>query len=79
MPTVIDQIHLEHEMVLEGVRRYQHGQNKMIEKGMESQTAEGRAIMASVVTKGAEGIEHVESTNTDTLEWIHKFHDATAT
>lgn len=72
MPTVIDQIHLEHEMVLEGVRRYQHGQTKMIEKGLESKTAAGRAIIASVVTKVAEGIEHLQSTTTSNRDIARK-------
>ena len=72
MPTIEEQIMLEYEMVLEGVRRYKHENTKMMDKGLESKTAHGRAIISSVVNNVAEGIRVLQSTTTSNRDIARK-------
>lgn len=72
MPTIEDQKQLEYEMVMEGVRRYTHENQKMLEKGLESKTSHGRALVASVVTAVADGIRHLQSTTTSNRDITRK-------
>jgi DNA-directed RNA polymerase len=72
MPTIEDQKQLEYEMVQEGVRRYNHQNAKMLDKGLESKTSHGRALVASVVGAVSEGILHLQSTTTSNRDIARK-------
>lgn len=72
MPTIEEQIMLEYEMVLEGVRRYKHENTKMMDKGLESKTAHGRAIISSVVNSVAEGVRVLQGTTTSNRDIARK-------
>lgn len=72
MPTIEDQMMLEYDMVLEGVRRYNHENNKMLEKGLESKTAHGRALISSVINAVADGVRVLQSTTTSNRDIARK-------
>lgn len=56
-----DQIKLEVEMVNAGINRFQHTLRKMKEKGLESATKHGRALMAKHIDPIAEGIIELQN------------------
>jgi DNA-directed RNA polymerase len=60
MPTIEDQKELEYEMVQAGVVRYEAQNMKLLNQGAESRTKYGRALIASMVTKVAEGVEELQ-------------------
>lgn len=72
MPTIEDQKQLEYEMVQEGVRRYTNQNQKMLDKGLESRTQHGRALIASVVNAVAEGVIHLQTTTTSNRDITRK-------
>lgn len=63
MPTIEDQIELEHEMVNAGIERYTKQNQKLAEKGKESSTTYGRAVIASIVEDVAEGVAELQEVN----------------
>lgn len=72
MPTIEDQKNLEHEMVMEGVRRYTHQNQKMADKGLESRTTHGRAMIASLVNDVADGVRNLQATTTSNRDIARK-------
>lgn len=60
MPTIEDQINLEHEMVNAGIERYRSQNRKLKEAGKEANTTYGRAMIASIVDAVAEGVEELQ-------------------
>lgn len=60
MPTIEDQINLEHEMVNAGIERYRSQNRKLKEAGKEASTTYGRAMIAGIVDAVAEGIEELQ-------------------
>ena len=53
--TLEEQLALEMEMLQAGINRYQSNTNKLIEKGIQSNTQHGRAVIAGVVNAVADG------------------------
>jgi DNA-directed RNA polymerase len=72
MPTIEDQQQLEYEMVQEGINRYNNQNQKMLDKGLESRTQHGRALIASVVNTVAEGIAVLQNTTTSNRDIARK-------
>jgi len=60
MPTVEEQIQLEHEMVNAGIARYDAQNRKLVEKGHEAKTTYGRAMISSIVEAVTEGIKELQ-------------------
>lgn len=60
MPTIEEQIELEHEMVNSGISRYNSQNRKMLEAGQESKTTYGRAMISSVVQAVTEGVKELQ-------------------
>lgn len=62
MPTLEEQIKLEHEMVSAGIDRYLRDVEKHQARNTESMTKAGRTLVASTVLKVSEGIEEMLQT-----------------
>ncbi len=60
MPTLEEQLELEEQMLSDGVSRYQSNTNKLIEKGIESNTQHGRAMIAAIVNAVADGVSDIQ-------------------
>jgi DNA-directed RNA polymerase len=72
MPNLDAQLLLEFEMVQQGINRYNHQLNSMMEKGLESKTQHGRALIASVVDAVAEGVKELQTTTTSNRDIARK-------
>ena len=64
MATLEEQIELEIQMLQAGVDRYQHNTNKLLEKGIESNTQHGRAAIAGIVNALADGVTDIQKDTT---------------
>jgi len=72
MPNLDAQLLLEFEMVQEGIARYNHQLNAMMDKGLESKTQHGRALIASVVDAVADGVRELQTTTTSNRDIARK-------
>ena len=72
MSTLEKQLALEMEMLQAGIDRYQSNANKRIEKGVQSNTQHGRAIIAGVVNAVADGVKDIQSGNTSNRDIAKK-------
>lgn len=72
MATIEDQLMLEMEMVQLGIERYEKEAEKLREKGVESRTKYGMAIIGNVVTPLSEGIKAFLDTPTSNRDIAHK-------
>lgn len=72
MSTLEKQLALEMEMLQAGIDRYQSNANKLIEKGVQSNTQHGRAIIAGVVNAVADGVKDIQSGNTSNRDIAKK-------
>jgi DNA-directed RNA polymerase len=75
-PTIEDQIRLEEEMVQAGADRYIKQKDEMMNKGMESKTKHGRAIIASVVDPVANRIREAQKESIRNNIALRKLQDA---
>ena len=72
MSTLEKQLALEMEMLQAGIDRYQSNANKLIEKGIQSNTQHGRADIAGVVNAVADGVKDIQSGNTSNRDIAKK-------
>lgn len=72
MSTLEKQLALEMEMLQAGIDRYQSNANKLIEKGIQSNTQHGRAVIAGVVNAVADGVKDIQSGNTSNRDIAKK-------
>lgn len=72
MSTLEKQLALEMEMLQAGIDRYQSNANKLIEKGVQSNTQHGRAIIAGVVNAVADGVKDIQSSTTSNRDIAKK-------
>lgn len=63
MKTLQDQTNLEQSMVDGGIARFNSALKKMMDKGMDSATKHGRALISIAIEKVAEGIDEVKNTS----------------
>lgn len=61
MPTIEEQIELEHEMLCAGISRYDTQNLKLSGQSQESKTTYGRALIAGVVTQVTEGVIELQT------------------
>lgn len=72
MPTLEEQIELEQQMLADGITRYQSNTNKLIQKGIESNTQHGRAMIAAIVNAVADGVSDIQSDVTSNRDIARK-------
>lgn len=72
MATLEEQIELERQMLQAGVDRYQHNTNKLLEKGIESNTQHGRAAIAGIVNALADGVKDIQKDATSNRDIAKK-------
>ena len=72
MSTLEEQLALELEMLQAGIDRYQSNKSKLLEKGIESKTQHGRAVIAAVVNAVADGVEEIQSGSTSNRDIAKK-------
>jgi len=72
MPTLEEQIELEQQMLADGITRYQSNTNKLIQKGIESNTQHGRAMIAAIVNAVADGVTDIQSDVTSNRDIARK-------
>ena len=72
MSTLEDQLALELEMLQAGIDRYQSNTSKLLEKGIESKTKHGRAVIAAVVNAVADGVDEIQSSTTSNRDIAKK-------
>jgi DNA-directed RNA polymerase, mitochondrial len=60
MPTIEDQINLEHEMLQAGIERYDSQNIKLTGQSQESKTTYGRALIAGVVSQVTEEVKELQ-------------------
>jgi DNA-directed RNA polymerase len=70
--TLEEQIELERQMLQAGVDRYQHNTNKLLEKGIESNTQHGRAAIAGIVNALADGVTDIQKDTTSNRDIAKK-------
>ena len=70
--TLEKQLELEMEMLQAGINRYQSNTNKLIEKGIQSNTQHGRAVIAGVVNAVADGVKDIQSATTSNRDIAKK-------
>ena len=72
MSTLEKQLALEMEMLQAGINRYQSNTNKLIEKGIQSNTQHGRAVIAGVVNAVADGVREIQASTTSNRDIAKK-------
>ena len=72
MQTVEDQKLLELQMVNDGISRFNRTLNKMMDKGLESATKHGRAIISTQLDPVAKGIEELKNKSSNNREIARK-------
>jgi len=72
LQTVEDQKLLELQMVNDGINRFNRTLNKMMDKGLESATKHGRAIISTQLDPVAKGIEELKNKSSNNREIARK-------
>jgi DNA-directed RNA polymerase len=72
MPTLEEQLDLEKEMLNDGINRYQSNTNKLIQKGLESNTQHGRAMITAIVNAVADGVTDIQTEVTSNRDIARK-------
>ena len=70
MPTIEDQMRLEHEMVQAGIDRYNAAAEKLRSKGQGSKTTYGRTIVAGVVAQVSEAVAELQKKSASTRNCV---------